>query len=121
MKKLFVLVLAALVFASCQSLPEKFEAFVSDVEANYESYSELEWNAVNQKYEEFKMEFVKKYDKLNSAEIEYMNKAFGRYDAVIVKAKIKDVADGVKRFFGKAGDYIEGLVDGIAKDSTSVK
>ena len=50
-----------------------------------------------------------------------MNKAFGRYDAVIVKAKIKDVADGVKRFFGKAGDYIEGLVDGIAKDSTSVK
>ena len=112
---------AVLLFASCVSLPERFDSFVTEVEANYESYSDADWLVADGKCAEFKAEYVKRYDKLNEAERDAMSKCFGRYDAVVAKAKIKSAADGVKRFFDDATKYIEGLVEGVTKDTTDVE
>lgn len=120
MKKLFVLLFVVFSLASCKSLPERFEEFVSEVEANYAEYSEMDWMVKDQKCAEFKAEFVKKYDSLNPYEKEYMNKAFGRYDAAVTKAKVKEKADGVKRFIEGAGHYIEGLVEGVTQRDSVV-
>lgn len=118
MKKLFVLLFVVFSLASCKSLPERFEEFVSDVEANYAEYTEIDWMVKDQECAEFKAEFVKKYDSLNPYEKEYMNKAFGRYDAAVTKSKVKEKADGVKRFIEGAGHYIEGLVEGVSKNES---
>lgn len=118
--KLFALSLAALLLVSCKSLPEKFEEFVSEVEMNYEAYSDVDWMVMDQKCAEFKQQFIGKYDSLSQFEKEYMNKAFGRYDAVVVKAKAKGAASSVKRFFEGAGDYIQGLIEGVSVKDTVV-
>ena len=118
MKKLILLIAAVLCLASCKSFPEKVEIFVSDVEANYKTYTELDWAAKDQQMAEFKLEYAKKADKLSQYERDYINKAFGRYDAVVAMAKVGDAVSGVKELLQGAGRYIEGLVEGISKADT---
>lgn len=121
MKKLILLIAAVLCMVSCKSFPERIEIFVSDVEANYKTYTELDWLEKDQKMAEFKLEYAKKADKLSQYERDYINKAFGRYDAVVAKAKVDETVSGVKELFKDAGRYIEGLVEGLAgRDSLKV-
>lgn len=122
MKKFFSLAFLLMAVVSCKSLPERFDEFITDVEASYESYTDIEWKVIEQKYAEFEIEFMQKYDNLTAVEKEVMNKCFGRYGAVVTKAKFKSAADGVKRFFESADEYIEGLVEGLTTtDSLVVK
>lgn len=121
MKKLIFLIVAVFCLASCKSLPERIEIFVSDVEANYENYTELDWAEKDQKMAEFKLEYAKKADKLSQYERDYINKAFGRYDAVVTIATVGETVSGLKEMFKDAGRYIEGLVEGMSNaeaDST---
>lgn len=121
MKKLILLIAAVFCMVSCKSFPERIEIFVSDVEANYKTYTELDWLEKDQKMAEFKLEYAKKADKLTQYERDYINKAFGRYDAVVAKAKVDETVSGVKELFKDAGRYIEGLVEGLAgRDSLKV-
>lgn len=122
MKKLILLIAAVMCLASCKSFPERVEIFVSDVEANYKTYTDLDWAEKDQKMAEFKLEYAKKADKLTQYERDYINKAFGRYDAVVAKAKVGETVSGVKELLKDAGRYIEGLVEGITKtDSTATE
>lgn len=118
MKKLIFLIAAVFCMASCKSLPEKIEIFVSDVEANYKTYTEVDWLEKDQKMAEFKLEYAKKADKLSQYERDYINKAFGRYDAVVAKAKVGEAVSGVKGLIKDAGRYIEGLVEGLGSGDT---
>ena len=118
MKKLILLIAAVLCLASCKSLPERIEIFVSDVEANYKTYTELDWAAKDQMMAEFKLEYAKKADKMSQYEKDYINKAFGRYDAVVAKAKVGEAVSGVKELLKGAGRYIEGLVEGLGQSDT---
>lgn len=121
MKKLILLIVPMLLLSSCRSFPERVEAFVCGVEEEYKTYTEVDWLEKEQEYAELKMKFVKQADKLNQYERDYINKAFGRYDAIVAKSKIDDTVSGVKRFIKDAGEYIEGLVEGIAtKDTVKV-
>lgn len=118
MKKLILLIAAVLCLASCKSFPERIEIFVSDVEANYKTYTELDWAAKDQKMAEFKLEYAKKADKMSQYEKDYINKAFGRYDAVVAKAKVGEAVSGVKELLQGAGRYIEGLIEGLGQSDT---
>lgn len=118
MKKLILLIAAVLCLASCKSFSEKVENLVSEVEANYKNYTELDWADKDQKMAEFKLEFAKKADKLSQYERDYVNKAFGRYDAAVAKAKVGEAVSGVKELLKDAGRYIEGLVEGMSKPDT---
>lgn len=113
MRKLVLIALMLLCAVSCQSLPERLENFVSDVEANYPSYTEADWLVMEKKCEEFKLECAEKYERLNEFEKDYIGKAFVRYDAVVAKAKINKAVGGAKKFLENAGHYIEGLVEGL--------
>ncbi len=122
MKKLIFLIAAAFCVVSCKSFSERVEIFVSDVEVNYKTYTELDWAEKDQKMAEFKLEYAQKADKLSQYERDYINKAFGRYNAVVTKSKVDEAVSGVKGFLKDAGSYIEGLVEGISKlDSTATE
>lgn len=118
MKKLLFLTVAIFCMASCKNLPEKIEIFVSDVEENYETYSEVDWLEKDQKMAEFKVEFAKQSDRLSQYEKDYINKAFGRYYAVVAKSKVEGAVSSVKEFIKGAGRYIEGLVEEIGAPNT---
>ena len=118
MKRLLLLIVSICSLVSCVSLSEKVDAFVSDVEANYTTYDEIDWLGKDQKMAEFKLEYAEKSPKLSDLERDSINKAFGRYDAVVAKSKVDDVVNGVKEFFQDAGRYIEGIVEGIGKSDS---
>ena len=122
MKKLFLFAVLMLSLASCMTLPERFDSFVSEVESNYETYSDVDWKAIEQKYAEFEAEYIEKYDQLNEEEKVFMKKRMGSYDAILVKASIKNATEGIGRFLKGAGDYVEGLIEGLlpSNDSTAV-
>ena len=112
---LLVLVLAALSVVSCKfSIVDRVNDFVNEVEANYSTYSDVDWQVATQKYDEFKVEFAKKYDRLSQAERDLINQAFGRYDAVVAKDKVEDVVNGLKNTVKDAGEWLKGVVDGVA-------
>ena len=119
MKSLIMLVVAMLSFASFQALVERFEKFVTEVEANYETYDEADWERVSEKHAKFKAVFKEKYDSLSDEEREAMNKGFGRYDVVVTKVKVKEAASTAKRFLKDAGEYVEGFIDGMKKDAAT--
>lgn len=118
MKKLFFLICTIFCMVSCKSLSERIEVFVSDVEENYEAFTEVDWLEKDQKIAEFKVEFAKKSDKLSQYEKDYIDRAFGRYNAVVAKSKVDGAVNSVKEFFKDAGHYIEGLVDGISRSDS---
>ena len=112
---LLVLVLAALSVVSCKfAIVDRVNDFVNEVEANYSTYSDVDWQVATQKYDEFKVEFAKKYDRLSQAERDLINQAFGRYDAVVAKDKVEDVVNGLKNTVKDAGEWLKGVVDGVA-------
>ena len=112
---LLVLVLAALSVVSCKfAIVDRVNDFVYEVEANYSTYSDVDWQVATQKYDEFKVEFAKKYDRLSQAERDLINQAFGRYDAVVAKDKVEDVVNGLKNTVKDAGEWLKGVVEGVA-------
>ena len=111
MKKLFYLAAMLLLVVSCKSLPSQVEEFVNDVEQNHASYTDLDWSVMAAKYAEFKLEFVEKYDKLNQAEREFINREFGRYDALVAKSKVQSAFENVKGALKEAGKWVEGVVE----------
>jgi hypothetical protein len=111
MKKLFYLAAMLLLVVSCKSLPSQVEEFVNDVEQNHASYTDLDWSVMDAKYAEFKLEFVEKYDKLNQAEREFINREFGRYDALVAKYKVQSAFENVKGALKEAGKWVEGVVE----------
>ncbi len=120
MKKLAYLAALLLLAASCQSFPAKVEEFVNDVEQNCASYTELDWSVMDAKYAEFKLEFVEKYDKLNQAEREFINREFGRYDALVAKSKVQSAFENVKGALKEAGKWVEGVVEGLVGSGEAV-
>ena len=121
MRKLFTVALLMVLCVSCKSLPERFNEFVSEVEINCETYSDVDWKVIEQKHAQFEAEYVEQYDNLSSVQKDLMKKNFGRYDAIVAKSAISGAFKDVKRMFEGAGEYIEGLIDGLMKDTVDVK
>lgn len=114
---IFVLTLVALMSISCMApITERIDAFVDDVEMNYASYTEEDWQVADLKYNQFKVEFAKKYDKLTQPEKDIVNQSFGRYDAIIAKDKVEDVVDDIKSTVKDAGEWIKGVVEGVTSE-----
>ena len=108
MKKLFCLLPVLMLCAvSCATFPERVEAFVSEVESNYQVFTEEEWADVESRYSDLKFEYADKYDSLNKEEIELIQKAFVRYDIAYAKGKVKKGVDGVKDALQDLGGLVE--------------
>lgn len=116
MKKLLLVALILVCAVSCKSYVDRLEGFVSEVEANYAEYTDADWAVMDGKCVEFKSEYAKKYDRLNEYEKEYARKAFNRYDVAVAKSKVGNAVDGAKRFLEGAGQYFEGLVEGVSEE-----
>ena len=117
MKKIvFVLTFAvvALLVSSCASvLPARFESFVDKVEKNASSYSEDDWQAVSDQFEKLVQQYDKSYDKLKPSERERIDKAIGRYRAILVKSGINNLLDSFDDVVSGLSSKVRGFIDGI--------
>lgn len=110
MKKFFLfMAFAALALAaiSCTAmLPTRFERFVDRVEKNASSFTKEDWDKTSQSFEKLMNAYEKSYDKLSKEDRSRIDKAVGRYHAIVLKSGVKNV---IKSFDRAA----KGVVDGV--------
>ncbi len=117
MKQFFMfmaLAVGALVFISCTSLlPARIEKFVDKVEKNAPSYSEADWDKVSDQFTKLMDQYEKSYDKLTKEDRARIDKAVGRYRAIVLKSGVKNIINSfdkaVKGVLGGVGGFFEGL------------
>ena len=117
MKKLFLfmaLAAAALVALSCTSmLPARIEKFVDKVEKNAPSYSEADWDKVSDQFTKLMDQYDKAYDKLPKEDRERIDKAVGRYHAIVLKSGVNNIINSfdkaVNGVLKGVGGFFEGL------------
>ena len=94
-------------------LPSRFEKFVDKVEKNAPSYTEDDWNNIFEEYDKLNQKYDEAYSKLSSEDRERINKAKGRYIAIIAKYTVHDIIDSSKEAIKDASNIIKGAADGI--------
>ena len=106
--------LIALIAASCTSkLPARFEQFVDKVEKNGPSFSEKEWQETSVKFEKLMNEYNQSYDKLSDNDQERINKAIGRYHAVVIKSGVNSVINSFDKIVSGVSSKVKGFLEGV--------
>ncbi len=91
---------------------------MSDVEANYKSYNEKEWEEADLKFENLiKVEYVKYQSSLTDAENSQINTLIGKYQAI----KLKSSLLGIKNQFQDIIEQGTSFVNELELDTTLLK
>jgi molecular chaperone DnaK (HSP70) len=115
-KMLILLAFAALLFGllSCSStLPLRFERFVGNVEKKASQYSEKDWEKVSEKFETLLAEYDKAYDNLSRDERERIDKAIGRYHALVLKSGFNQIKDAFNKAMNELESGLGELMKGL--------
>lgn len=121
--KYLLFFIVVLLINSCTSIQKKsfvnsFNSFVSDVEANYKSYNEKEWEEADLKFENLiKVEYVKYQSSLTDAENSQINTLIGKYQAI----KLKSSLLGIKNQFQDIIEQGTSFVNELELDTTLLK
>ena len=123
MRKLFVTVLSfVLLFAvtACNRTPlERFEAIVEDVEANYESYTPEDWDAIEERLQAIDDDLEQ--SELTEEELREMGRLNGRLAACATKAAMKQLGSAFGDMAAGLGGFVEGLGIEIGGSGSSTK
>lgn len=125
MKKSFFLMLAAaaaLLFASCtQSLPDRMDAFVANVEKNADTYTQEDWEQANAQFETLYDEYKANKGSLTGDEVKQIQDAVSRYVKRVVKSGVTSVTGAIEEIgnqlpglFEDLGSIFRGIGEGIA-------
>ena len=105
---LFISLSVAVLFAiSCSSLlPDQFEQFVDRVEKNAPTYDEDDWQKVSRQFSKLANQYEKVQKKLPKEDRKRIDKAIGRYHAIVLKSGIKSI---INSFDDAAIDIVNGI------------
>ena len=110
-----------LILQSCESKKSyisKFDEFVSETSTNYKNFSETEWAKADSTFAHFEKEYSNKWNKdLTSDENAHINELKGKYQALKVKAALKDMKKEVNDIIEQSKSFVEELIS----DSTTNK
>lgn len=118
-----VIVFALMLINSCTSLQKKsfisnFESFVADVETNYKTYKEKDWEEAELRYKNLiDVDYVKYQTSFTDEENKHVNTLIGKYQALKVKSSI----NGFKKGLNDIMEQVGAAVDEIASDTTLFK
>ena len=94
-------------------LPLRFERFVDKVEKNADSFTKEEWQSASDQFDKLMADYEKSYDKLSDQDKERIDKAIGRYHALVVKSGINSVIESFNEAVSDLSSTIKGIVKGI--------
>lgn len=113
MKRIALLLIAALTLASCvSSLPAKFTSLADKVEKKGAEFSEAQWESANATYDKLMEEYAKVENKLNDEQKKEITSAIGRYNAAALKAGLGKVGSAIEEAVEGAKGFLEGLGGG---------
>lgn len=113
MRKVFlimaILMAVTLIVSSCkETLPRRFESFVSSVEKRSDSFSEEDWAKANEKFKKLFNEYKENKSTYSSTEKKAINAAIVRYAKIVVKYKVSGVSDILAWISGQVPALAEG-------------
>lgn len=112
-----------MLLTSCQedskeAFVNNFETFVTEVEANSKSYTELDWNAADETFEDFtNVQYQNWKVTMSSTEKTKFNQLMGKYNALKIKKNIGDFKEDIKDIY----DQTKSTFDELINDSTLLK
>lgn len=114
MKRLFTLMLmaavAVLVISSCkETLPARFDKFVSYVEKRCDKFSEDDWTKANKQFEKLVNEYTQNRSSYNTDEQKQIRSAIGKYVGLAAKSGIKTAVDTVNGLIDQIPSLLEGI------------
>lgn len=115
-KYLFIAALAALVLVLgswTTLLVKRFEHFVDKVEKNYTTYTEEDWDKANETFSDLMKEYDEEYDKCTEEQHDRIDKAIGRYHALVFKSGADDAMEAFKTTMSKVGVKVKSILTGI--------
>ena len=111
MKKL-VLILAMLSMTACatwKNVPERLDKFVDKTEDSASDYSQDEWQASKQQYEELISEYSEHEDEYTTEQKALVMKDIGRYHSMLIVNSLRDAIDFLKTMIKILPSYWEGV------------
>ncbi len=97
MKKVILILCSLLLVMSCtSSLADRFEKHVQKVEANFDKWTEKDWERFDAKYEDMVSEYKENFESYTVEEIATINKAISEYKGLCIKNKMRRIGDGFK-------------------------
>lgn len=121
MNKLFFTCVSFLMLfclSSCdpsQSAIKDLESLTNDIEANSQSYTEEDWQNVDNSFTAIETELSK--HEYTDEELKEIGRLKGRYMALRAKQSVKDFEKQVKDISKEIEGGIEGFIDALSEDS----
>lgn len=121
--KYLVVVFVVLLMNACTSIQKKsfissFDTFISDVETNYKTYKEKDWEEADLTYKTLMdVDYVKYQTYLTDAENSHVNSLIGKYQAL----KLKSSFLGIKNQLQNVIQQGTTIIDEIVSDTTLLK
>lgn len=121
MKRVLAYFILPVLLVSCagwRSLPDRIESFVSDLEYSAQSYEEADWDNAAAEYHKLMDTYYEHKNDYSSEERARIQRAAGKYRALLFVNGIKGVASSVDNLISSAPSYLEGIND-VMKEKTS--
>ena len=121
--KYLTIFFAVFIMNSCTSIQKKsfissFDTFISDVETNYKTYKEEDWEEADLIYKNLiDVDYVKYQTSLTDAENSHVNTLIGKYQAL----KLKSSLFGIKNQLQNVIQQGTTIIDEIVSDTTLLK
>lgn len=108
----FILFSAALFICCTPKSPvEKLKALADEIELNYQSYTEEDWEKATLKYTKIENEFDKEV-RTKEEQKEFGRQA-GRIKGYMTKNSLKNFGEEIEEFANELGGGIEGFIESI--------
>lgn len=114
MKKYLLLVIlaiaATIIFTSFGfSLPSQFERFVDKVESDSPEYTEEDWDKASEHFKKLMDKYKESYDSISDEDKGRIDKAIGKYRAIVFKSGVNRAIDSFNEYMKTAGPKLQSL------------
>ena len=107
----FVLFISLCSCDSAQSAINDLENLVTEVELNYESYTQEDWESIESSYEAINYE-LEQYT-YTSEQQEKIGRLQGKFIGITTKASVEGVFDQLPKILGGIGGFIEEVTPNV--------
>ena len=113
MKKFIVTIIIGFIGINTYAGPflaSRMERFVTNVEKNYNSWTEEERSKASIRYSEYMQEYKACYDSLSGEDKQKVNRAIGRYNGVLVRNGLETAEKSLKDLADRLPSLLEGFL-----------
>ena len=97
-------------------LSRRLENYVNNVEQNCKDWTKEQWKKSLQEYAAMVEEYKKDRDEMPDDEKYMINKAIGRFNAILVKYGVSETGSALKKLGERVPAYVDGFVGALKSE-----